>query len=427
MACEASRMARQGPASCSSATARRSGAGRGSTPARRTFRSPRRAARAARALGERLAGRALRARAHQPDAPRARHRRAGRASATGAEVTEDLHEVAYGSYEGRTTPEIREERPGWDLWHDGTPDGEPLEAAGARADRVIARALAADGDVALVAHGHILRVLGARWIGLPATAGGSARAGHRRALRARLRARAARHLALERHGRLSRGPAAGAARRRAARPARRPSGRAARENARHGRAARTRHRPRLGRRARPRASPASCSDLWTQLLEELPEAPGHAAVRGRRRRRGAGGARARGADARRRRCSPICASSCSRSRPTRASGLHGLHQRLGHRSRRGGRPARRGAEPERRRLPALARRRGDRAAGRPLARGAARAAAERGRPDRHGRRDGELRRAQVRARRAARPRRARGGRARRSRPAPSTPPRRRTS
>ena len=95
------------------------------------------------------------------------------ASPTRAEVTEDLHEVGYGSYEGRTTPEIREERPGWDLWHDGTPDGEPLEAAGARADRVIARALEADGDVALVAHGHILRVLGARWIGLPAAGGGS--------------------------------------------------------------------------------------------------------------------------------------------------------------------------------------------------------------------------------------------------------------
>jgi broad specificity phosphatase PhoE len=90
-----------------------------------------------------------------------------------AEVTEDLHEVAYGSYEGRTTPEIRVERPGWDLWVDGTPDGESLEAAGRRADRAIARALDAGGDVAMVAHGHILRVLGARWIGLPASAGGA--------------------------------------------------------------------------------------------------------------------------------------------------------------------------------------------------------------------------------------------------------------
>jgi broad specificity phosphatase PhoE len=88
------------------------------------------------------------------------------------EVTEDLHELAYGSYEGRTTPEIREERPGWDIWNEGTPDGETFEHAGRRADRVIARALEAGGDVALVAHGHILRILGARWIEEPAAAGG---------------------------------------------------------------------------------------------------------------------------------------------------------------------------------------------------------------------------------------------------------------
>jgi probable phosphoglycerate mutase len=88
------------------------------------------------------------------------------------EVTKDLHELAYGSYEGRTTPEIREERPGWDIWNEGTPDGETLEHAGRRADRVIARALEAGGDVALVAHGHILRILGARWIEEPAVAGG---------------------------------------------------------------------------------------------------------------------------------------------------------------------------------------------------------------------------------------------------------------
>jgi broad specificity phosphatase PhoE len=89
------------------------------------------------------------------------------------EITEDLHEVGYGAYEGRTTADIRAERPGWDLWTDGTPGGEPLEAAAARADRVIARALEAGGDVALVAHGHILRVLGARWIDLPPAGGGS--------------------------------------------------------------------------------------------------------------------------------------------------------------------------------------------------------------------------------------------------------------
>ena len=83
------------------------------------------------------------------------------------EVTDDLVEFGYGEYEGRTTPEIREERPGWNLWTDGSPGGEDLADASARADRVIERALAADGDVAMFGHGHILRIVGARWVGLP--------------------------------------------------------------------------------------------------------------------------------------------------------------------------------------------------------------------------------------------------------------------
>jgi len=90
-----------------------------------------------------------------------------------AQVDEDLVELAYGEYEGRTTADIRRERPGWDVWRDGSPGGETAAQAGERADRAIARALAADGDVALFAHGHILRILGARWIGLPAAAGGN--------------------------------------------------------------------------------------------------------------------------------------------------------------------------------------------------------------------------------------------------------------
>jgi probable phosphoglycerate mutase len=91
------------------------------------------------------------------------------------EVTEDLVELGYGEYEGRTTPEIRRERPGWSIWTDGAPGGEPLAEAGARADRVIERAVAADGDVALFAHGHILRIVGARWLGLaPEAAAGLA-------------------------------------------------------------------------------------------------------------------------------------------------------------------------------------------------------------------------------------------------------------
>jgi broad specificity phosphatase PhoE len=89
-----------------------------------------------------------------------------------AEVDEDLVEFDYGSYEGRTTAEIREERPGWTVWDDGAPGGETAAAVGARADRVIERATAVDGDVAVFAHGHLLRVLGARWIGLDASYGG---------------------------------------------------------------------------------------------------------------------------------------------------------------------------------------------------------------------------------------------------------------
>ena len=79
---------------------------------------------------------------------------------------DNLMEWDYGAYEGRTTPEIREERPGWTLWKDGVPDGETAAEIGARVDRVIARVRAVEGDVALFAHGHVLRVLTARWLGL---------------------------------------------------------------------------------------------------------------------------------------------------------------------------------------------------------------------------------------------------------------------
>ncbi|GAA3765440.1 acid phosphatase [Plantactinospora mayteni] len=93
------------------------------------------------------------------------------------EVDEDLGEWNYGEYEGLTTDEIRRERPDWVLWSDGCPGGESPEQVGARLDRVLARATALldTGDVALVAHGHSLRVAGARWIGLPASGGGRLR------------------------------------------------------------------------------------------------------------------------------------------------------------------------------------------------------------------------------------------------------------
>jgi broad specificity phosphatase PhoE len=85
-----------------------------------------------------------------------------------AVVDPELHEWEYGDYEGRRTDEIRQERPGWFLFRDGCPGGESVEAIGTRADRVIARLRAIEGDALLFSHGHFLRVLAARWLGLPA-------------------------------------------------------------------------------------------------------------------------------------------------------------------------------------------------------------------------------------------------------------------
>jgi broad specificity phosphatase PhoE len=89
-----------------------------------------------------------------------------------AQVRDDLLEFDYGEYEGITTAEIRQTRPGWSVWRDGSPGGEMPADVGVRADRVIAEALAVDGDVALFAHGHVLRVLAARWLEQPADFGG---------------------------------------------------------------------------------------------------------------------------------------------------------------------------------------------------------------------------------------------------------------
>jgi probable phosphoglycerate mutase len=93
----------------------------------------------------------------------------------GAKQDPDLWEWDYGGYEGVTTADIAKTRPGWSLWRDGivpgdaAHPGETVEQVGARVDRVIGRALPLldDGDVALVAHGHVLRILTARWLGLP--------------------------------------------------------------------------------------------------------------------------------------------------------------------------------------------------------------------------------------------------------------------
>ena len=88
-------------------------------------------------------------------------------------VDDDLAEWDYGDYEGRTTAQIRADAPGWTLWRDGVPNGETLDGVVARADRVLdrARARLPTGPVVLVAHGHISRVIGARWIELPGAAG----------------------------------------------------------------------------------------------------------------------------------------------------------------------------------------------------------------------------------------------------------------
>jgi broad specificity phosphatase PhoE len=88
-----------------------------------------------------------------------------------AQSTPDLREWDYGAYEGRTTADIHTENPGWTIWTGTPPGGETAEQVGARADRVIERALSASGDVALFGHGHMLRVLAARWLALEPTAG----------------------------------------------------------------------------------------------------------------------------------------------------------------------------------------------------------------------------------------------------------------
>jgi probable phosphoglycerate mutase len=128
--------------------------------------------RQARAAGERLSGREF---AAVISSPRRRAlRTADLAGLTVTETSEDLAEWNYGEYEGITSATIHETDPGWSLWTDGAPGGEKPEQVGARLDRVLARArtFLDQGDVALIAHGHSLRVAGARWIGLPASGGG---------------------------------------------------------------------------------------------------------------------------------------------------------------------------------------------------------------------------------------------------------------
>ena len=84
-----------------------------------------------------------------------------------AELRDALLEWDYGEYEGLTTAQIRELRPGWMLWRDGCPGGESAADVGARLEPIVAELKASDGDMALFAHGHVLRVLAARWVESP--------------------------------------------------------------------------------------------------------------------------------------------------------------------------------------------------------------------------------------------------------------------
>jgi broad specificity phosphatase PhoE len=88
-----------------------------------------------------------------------------------AQQRDELREWDYGAYEGRKTVEIRQEVPGWTLWRDGVPEGETIDDVAARVDRLIAELCSVQGNALLFAHGHLLRVLAARWLGLGPQAG----------------------------------------------------------------------------------------------------------------------------------------------------------------------------------------------------------------------------------------------------------------
>jgi probable phosphoglycerate mutase len=88
-----------------------------------------------------------------------------------AQIEPDLSEWNYGAYEGRTSAQIQESVPGWTIWTSPVPQGETIQQVATRASRVIERAVKAGGHVALFAHGHLLRILTACWLGLPPDAG----------------------------------------------------------------------------------------------------------------------------------------------------------------------------------------------------------------------------------------------------------------
>jgi broad specificity phosphatase PhoE len=119
----------------------------------------------AEALGEVLVGREF---ARVLTSPLARAAETARLAGFGERVEEraELREWDYGEYEGRMTSEIRRERPGWTLWRDGVPGGESAAEVAERVDSLLAELRSTEGDVLVFSHGHLLRVLAARWVGL---------------------------------------------------------------------------------------------------------------------------------------------------------------------------------------------------------------------------------------------------------------------
>ena len=126
--------------------------------------------RQARLLATRLAGQTY---ARVLSSPLSRAAETSRICGFGAtvELDPDLREWNYGPYEGRTTDEMRAEDPDWTIWTADMSGGESLDDVGRRVDRVIARVLGVEGDVAIFGHGHCLRILTARWLGLEPAAG----------------------------------------------------------------------------------------------------------------------------------------------------------------------------------------------------------------------------------------------------------------
>jgi probable phosphoglycerate mutase len=120
----------------------------------------------ARALGSKLAGHRF---SLVLTSPMQRARRTCELAGLGsqAQIEPNLREWDYGAYEGLTTSDIHRNRPDWSLFRDGVPGGETIDQVAVRAEAVIHRALEAGGDTALFAHGHILRILTARWLTLP--------------------------------------------------------------------------------------------------------------------------------------------------------------------------------------------------------------------------------------------------------------------